>query len=142
MHTFKYNILRKACNICYEIAFNTTATKNEWGWWDWMIEVDKRVLEEYMVCSFDLLTTFSSTYITCILFTPPCVKKFSQFYLLLSTLISFLFFYQHLSQIKIWYLPLKVKFKSWWSSRSFNKLEVILVVMLWQVSSPFGPAQM
>lgn len=40
-----------------------------------MIEVDKRVLEEYMVCSFDLLTTFSSTYITCILFTPPCVKK-------------------------------------------------------------------
>lgn len=34
-----------------------------------MIEVDKRVLEEYMVCSFDLLTTFSSTYITCILFT-------------------------------------------------------------------------
>lgn len=56
-----------------------------------MIEVDKRVLEEYMVCSFDLLTTFSSTYITCILFTPPCVKKFSHFYLLLSTLISFLF---------------------------------------------------
>lgn len=62
-----------------------------------MIEVDKRVLEEYMVCSFDLLTTFSSTYITCILFTPPCVKKiltvlsFAQLYLaffFLSTFIS------------------------------------------------------
>lgn len=142
MHTFKYNILRKACNICYKIAFNTTATKNESGWWDWMIEVDKRVLEEYMVCSFDLLTTFSSTYITCILFTPPCVNKFSQFYLLLSTLISFLFSINVYLRYKVWYLPLKVKFKSWWSSRSFNRLEVILVVMLWQVSSTFGPAQM
>lgn len=78
-----------------------------------MIEVDKRVLEEYMVCSFDLLTTFSSTYITCILFTPPCVKKILTVLSFAQLKLAFFFFYQHLSQIKICYLPLKVKFKSW-----------------------------
>lgn len=76
MYIFKYNILRKVCNICYKIVFNIIVIKNEWGWWDWMIEVDKRVLEEYMVCFFDLLIIFLFIYIICILFILSCVNKF------------------------------------------------------------------